>query len=361
MASFIAKKIRNRAPNGSNNILVERIMNLRWIKRPLKEQENERREDADGNVIVNRVHPPKLFLKNKRRNDHRAPAEMRTRRLLAIIFVLGAGSAALWWLSDGFQSVPEGQVIAIVDNYEITTTDLATEARILGLSTESQAARRAILESLINRQILISTAVAQGLDRDPQFQAERRRAEQMLLARLAVEKEAASAQPPAGEVVQRFLINHSDFFDRRQKITLDQVRFTPATALSRNEIASIGSIDESERRLRSKAVNFERATVTVDSANLQPEAARRMMRIPTGDIFYLSEGGRGVLSKVVAREPLPVPDPERQLIARQLLSRQGVSEALRRLVLAKREGTRVRYQEGFSPAVSHERNSDRAP
>ncbi|MBA2584794.1 MAG: hypothetical protein H0V01_15590, partial [Bacteroidetes bacterium] len=344
MASFIAEKVRNRTPKGSDHILVEWIMNFRWIKRPLKKQENEPREDADCDEVVNGAHPPRLFLKNKRRNDHRAPANKRTRPLLVVFFVLVAGSAAFWLLSDRLEAVPEGQVIAIVDGYEITTTDLATEARMLGVSSESEAARRAVLESLIDRQILVGAAVAQGLDRDPHFQAERRRAEQMLLARLALEGWAKSVEQPTAEAVQRFIADHGKFFNERHLITLDQIRFTPATALPQHVIADMQTIEEGERWLTSRRINYERGTVVLDTVTLQPEAAGRIVHIPTGSMFYLNEGGRGALSRVMAREHLPVSHPERQVIAGRVLSGKAVSGAFRNSLRTKRGNAKIRYQ-----------------
>jgi peptidyl-prolyl cis-trans isomerase C len=350
MTPLVAKKIRNCTSNGSNHILVQRIITRLGIERPLKKQENERREDADRDEVVDGVHPPKLFLKNQRRNARAPVGGKSTRILLAALVLLGAG-AAFWLLSDRFEAVPEGQVIAIVDNYEITTTDLATEARMLGVSIESETSRRAVLESLINRQLLVSKAAAQGLDRSPQFQAERRRSEQMLLARLALEAEAQSVQQPTAQAVQRFIADHPGFFNERHKITLDQIRFRPATGLPRQEITTIDSIEEGERRLRARGINYERGTVTLDSATLQPEAAGRIQRIPTGDIFHLNEGGMGVLSKVLAREHLSVSDSERQVIAARLLAEQAASDALRTSVRTQREKANIRYQEGFAPAT----------
>lgn len=357
MAVLIAEKIRNCTTNGSDHILMERIIARRWINRPLKKQKNEPRKDADRNEVVDGVHPPKLFLKSKRRNDRRAYSGKGMRLLLAAFVVVGAGGAAVWLIPDLLESAPEGQVIAIVDGFEITTLDMATELRMLGISNESKRAQRAVLESLIDRQVLVRAAVAEGLDRSPQFQAERRRAEQMLLARLALEGWARSVDQPTAEAVQRFINENGKFFDERHTITLDQIRFTPATALP--QLVDIGSIEEGEQWLRSKKINYERDTVVLDTVTLQPDAASRIVQIPTGNMFYLNEGGRGVISRVVAREHLPVSDPERQVIAGRLLRDRAVSETLRSSLQTKREEAKTRYQEGFAPTVPRGRRDSR--
>jgi hypothetical protein len=255
----------------------------------------------------------------------------------------------LWLLSDHFKAVPEGQVVAIVDDYEITTNDLATEARALGISIASERAQRALLESIVDRQVLLKTAVEKGLDRTPQFQAERRRAEQMLLARLALEEEASAVQQARPEAVRRFVTYNQAFFDERYKLTLDQIRFTPTTALSAQEIAAIETIEAGEDQLRSKGIKFDRGITLVDTISLRPEAASRIVRISNGDIFHLTERAVGVLSKVIARDHLPVSEPERLVIAGRLLRERAATEAFRELVRAKRAELNIRYQKGFAP------------
>jgi EpsD family peptidyl-prolyl cis-trans isomerase len=315
----------------------------------LKKKNDQSSENGNRDEVIGSAHPGRLFSQQTGRKRKSSFSKRRVAVVVAIFLLIGAAVVTWRVLSRSSGGVPEGQVVAIVEGHEITTTDLATEARAVGTSIESQASQRAVLEALIDRQLLAKAAVEQGLDRRPQFQAERRRSENLLLARLALEEMAQSSGQPTREQVRGFVAEHPDVFSGRQKLTLEQIRYSPSDALSSAEIAALDTLEESKQMLQSKGVNFEDNSMILDTALLQPTTARQVLRMPTGSLFFLAENGMGVLSKIVSREPAPVSESKQAVIASRVLQEQKAADAVRKRIAAERAKAKLRYQEGFGP------------
>jgi EpsD family peptidyl-prolyl cis-trans isomerase len=217
---------------------------------------------------------------------------------------------------------------------------------------------------MVDRQVLVGSAVDQGLDKNPQFLAETRRAEHVLLARLALEGMSQQVPQPSHDEVQRFASQNREMFAERQKLTLDQIRFSPATALSSREIAALDAMEGSESLLRSKGVQLQRGSVTVDTLLLPRDLVQQIVRMPTGKLFFVKENDTGMLSRIVTREAAPVPEAERAVFAQRLLQQQTIAEALRNSIAARRSGTDIRFQEGYGPPEQRSASgakADRAP
>src|SRR4051794_39074115 len=92
---------------------------------------------------------------------------------------------ALALLASGCQKKASGQTVAVVNNEEITASDLNAELTSENASPTgtTQQVRNQALENLIDRRLLAQQARSQGVDKSPEFVNQQRRATEDLLIR----------------------------------------------------------------------------------------------------------------------------------------------------------------------------------
>ena len=90
---------------------------------------------------------------------------MRTRSMAAIVLVAALCACG--------KKVPEGQVVAMVGNEEVTRRELTVEPEAAGLppGPDAQPALTALLDGVIARKVAVAEARRLELDRTPEFVA----------------------------------------------------------------------------------------------------------------------------------------------------------------------------------------------
>lgn len=114
------------------------------------------------------------------------------RKYLSLLFVilLAAGCC---------RQPAQKDILAKVNNYEITREEFNDELKISATaSTDDPQAKKAFLDNLINRKLILQDAQAKGLDRDANFLKMIQHFWEQSLLKLAVEKKANETAAPSG-------------------------------------------------------------------------------------------------------------------------------------------------------------------
>jgi len=119
----------------------------------------------------------------------------------------------------------KGQVVANVDGAEITIHELNAELAGMPIASEAQrdAAKRLVLQRLIDRRILADYAREKKLDESPEFELQRHRAEEQILVNLLERQATAKLAPTTRDDAQRFMVQHPQMFAQRRIYDLDQL------------------------------------------------------------------------------------------------------------------------------------------
>ena len=262
-----------------------------------------------------------------------------------------AAMAALLVLS-GCSKKPGGQVVAVVGNEEITQQELRAEALTAapGTAEDFEAAAPALLQRVIERNLLAEYARDQGLDRGPEYVARRRQLEQTLLASLAARKIAGSPKPPTDPEVRKFMTDASTWFAGRQRLTLDQVSFpTPADPSEIKALTALDSIDAIYEQLRSQGVKVTRARSVLDTGTIDPFVGKQIAALPNGEVFDLSTGGATFIGTVVARAPNPTPTAEALQAAGDALVRGQSGKVVGGKIAELRKAAKIAYDPTYQP------------
>src|SRR5438270_11548787 len=142
---------------------------------------------------------------------------------------------------------PGGQTVAVVNNEEITAADLNAELSNANMSAAdaSKAVRAQALQQLINRRLLAQQAKADGLDKSPEFLNQQRRANEDLLIKMLVMRQANTAQVPSAAEIAKFEASRPGMFAKHEIWSLQQLQYPlPKDAALTAKIAAAKSLDE---------------------------------------------------------------------------------------------------------------------
>lgn len=245
-----------------------------------------------------------------------------------------------------------GQVVAVVNNEEITQQEVRAEADPAQLppGQDFQAVAPRLLQRVIERNLLADYAREQGLDRGPEYVTRRRQLEQTLLATLALRKLGGTQAAPTAAEVRQFIDTHPTIFAKRERLTLDQVRFpTPANRADIQALVKLGSIDAIDAKLRAMGIKVDRGHPVMDSATVDPNIARQIVALKTGELFDLTTGGTTFISTITARTPAATPPETWTAPATEAARRDRISKSVVDAVAKLRQRAKIDYDPAYKP------------
>jgi EpsD family peptidyl-prolyl cis-trans isomerase len=268
---------------------------------------------------------------------------MRQRIFVAIVFALVASSC---------QKKAEGQTVAIVNNEEITATELNAElsANGSGAVGDTKEARAAALQRLIDRKLVVQQARKDGIDKSPEFLNQQRRMTEDLLISMLVSRQANISQVPSAAEIDKFKASRPEVFANREVWTLEQLLFPiqkdPALSAKLN---ATKTLDEVAQLLTANHVQFTRSTRKVDTAIFPHAIYQQIANLPANEPFIVPGATQAVASVITQREPVPVDADQARQLALNLMKRENVQKIIQDRVKGLRGTAKIEYQPGFGP------------
>lgn len=250
----------------------------------------------------------------------------------------------------GCQSKPEGQAVATVDGQAITTQGLDAELSDAPADVDRVAYRKTILPQIVDRTLLAQEARKMGIDKSPEFIAQRDREEQRLLVEMLAKKLANSVPLPTVEAVDRYIAAHPYEFAQRQKFYVDQIRFAqPASTDTLLQLGQNKTLDALATALTASAMPFTRDHVLIDSAFLDPAVAAQVAKQPLGDPILLPYNGLYTANAIIQRIPTPMTGNVARNLAGEILRRKAIADAMGETLKKARKDAAITYQAGYKP------------
>jgi len=250
------------------------------------------------------------------------------------------------------QKKAEGQTVAVVNNEEITASELNDELARENLSgaAATPEARNRALQQLITRHLLAQQAKSDGLDKSPEFLKQQRRATEDLLINMLVSRQVNTAKVPSADEIRRFEASRPEMFTNREIWTLDQVIYPlPKDAALAAKIGAAKSLDEIIQLLNGANIQFTRSTRQIDSAIFPHNIWEQITRLKPGEPFIAPGPDKAAASVVTARQPNPLPEDKARQLALQGLRRQQVDNFVDQRVKSLKASAKIQYQAGFGP------------
>ena len=253
------------------------------------------------------------------------------------------------------QKKAEGQTVAVVNNEEITASDLNAEltsenAPVTGTTNEMRAQA---LQKLIDRRLLAQEAKAEGLDKSPDFLNQQRRSTEDLLINMLVSRKVNTAQIPSPDEISRYEASKPEAFSNRETWTLDQITYaTPKDQALNAKLSAAKSLDEIGQILAAAGIQFTRGTKKIDTAIFPHVIYAQIAALKPAEPFIVPGPGRSVANVIAAREPNPLsPDQARQ-VALNGIKRDQLEKFVQDRVKSLKTTAKIEYQPGFAPPKS---------
>ena len=236
------------------------------------------------------------------------------------------------------------QDIAVGDGFKLARAEYAHVLSQMPAVPESglPAARKAVLEKLIDEKLLADAAEKDGVDRDSDTVMQLEGVRRSVLARAYLEKVTRSVAPPTDEQVNDYYQSNRDLFASRVEGSFEQVAFTGDPKIIsqyRNRLAADDAVlPELVARAAADKVMVARNMIERSSEQLPAATATRLKTAQMGDSFL--NAGETVVELVTIRALRPAPLSLEQ--AKPLIRAKLTAESKDRVAKAELEKLRQR-------------------
>jgi len=267
------------------------------------------------------------------------------------LLLIGVAGLAITSLS-ACHKKPGGQVVAVVNDEEITQQQLNSELQGAGVTQGADATKVVpqILQRLIDRKLMTQAARAEGMDKTPAYLEQLSKVQDELLLNLYAAKFGRGVSLPNGEAVDSFISGHPTLFNQRKRFALDQIVFArPSDPSIFKKLEPIHSLDGITAALNAANIEFKRQTGVLDTATLAPQIAGKIISLPAGEPFLVPQGGQIIVSAIKSAEIVPVPVEQAKPAAVNMLRQKAVADLMNKKLISQRATAQINYAPNFGP------------
>ena len=249
---------------------------------------------------------------------------------------------------------PGEDAVAIVDGYEITTSELNHELLARGADNlQDPVTRREALEAIINRKLLVALAEERELDKTPEFILTEQRSRELLLADAAARQLGSFNQTLDKGKVNEFVRRNGN---ERFFYQVEGLRAPPLTDPNlKQAIEKAATFDDVRQVFSAAKVQVQPAKVAWDSAALPAELVRQLNALPDGKPFVISQEN-GIFAAVIRQKQRQELSPEevRQL-AEAAVGQESAMRILNDWLGGARSAAEITYQKGYDPEAASDK------
>ena len=252
------------------------------------------------------------------------------------------------------------RIAAVVNGVEITQREVATLLERTAPPGISQEVRfnqeRAILAGLVRGELLAQKAVAENLDRTPEFVLTLHEARRQVLAGLAEKSMLASVKPLSDEALQSVVKQNPLIFSERKLLVYEQVLmpvvdvpFLQSLNVAAGNGASLPQLVDS---IKAKKLKFQQVTQTQSTDQMQPAIARILSNAkPNVPILMRVEDKFAMVLMLRSAVPIPLVGEAALQTARNITSSQLRNQEFGKKMKAVVDASKITYFGAFAPGA----------
>lgn len=255
-----------------------------------------------------------------RRSFRRAGAVLA---LLALLSACGRGS------------VDASQVLASVNGDEVTVHQLDLVLVRARQNNPSDKEREALIDQLINRQLLFQQAQKLELDRRPEVMSKLEDMRLEIMAAAYANELAAKLPEPADTEVTAYFKNHPALFSERRLYRLREVSIPDGQKANAPQLGQIEERLNRKERLadvlgwlgRQPGRFYEQLRMT-PAEDLPVDVADRLLVLKVGDILPVRRDGGLLIYEVQGYEAAPMGWKAASQVIKKYLAREALNRAV---------------------------------
>ena len=248
------------------------------------------------------------------------------------------------------------QVVAKVDDSEITVSQLSEALASRGVEASSPDVTRQAVDSLINEQLLVKSALDNKLDRDPAVVQALEHTRRQVLARAYLERVVFPRDAISAQEQVEYYKQHPALFEKRR--TFQVMVYTvkgDVPAAVRAELANTHSVDAVNQALTAHNVAFDSQALTRGTEQLPLEDLPKFEVAKVGEVVALAaHEGRTPLMLITGIQESPVSVDRAQPIIQQYLVNTRNARALEEHLKTARATAKIAYFDSVSAAATEQ-------
>jgi EpsD family peptidyl-prolyl cis-trans isomerase len=245
----------------------------------------------------------------------------------------------------GRGSQQPSQVVATVNDHDLTVLQLSQALQAAGAEENPQATRKA-LASLIDEELLVQQATKDQLDRDPVIvQAMERERRHLLAQAYAQRRVYPKTTVPLGEMEEYYRAHPALFANRRvYRLTVFAVQDSDMSGLLAADLEKTHSEDDVRAALQRHEIKFETQPLSCSAEELPLDKVDDFARAKAGDLLIGGQSdGKTLLMSVVAVEERPLSFEHAKLMITQYLTTVRNARAADEYLKKLKETAKIAY------------------
>jgi peptidyl-prolyl cis-trans isomerase C len=271
----------------------------------------------------------------------------------ALAVVIGALALA----ACGSKDAKPGQSLVRVGDAEVTVHQLNDE--LARLDRVDAAARKEVLDGLIDRQLLQGEATRAKLDRGPEVMQAIERAKAQILAQAYLKSKLASIGKPTTSEVEAYFRANPALFSQRKVFELKELLIASKDFNERVQAAmdAAKSADEMAAWLDAHNVQYGRRQATRNTAEMPLQMTAKLQAMQKGQSFIVKQSDRSLLAFINDIQDNPVTLAAAEQSIEQFLTNQKRAEVQKAELARLRAATKIDYldpelQAGAAPKAA---------
>jgi peptidyl-prolyl cis-trans isomerase C len=273
-------------------------------------------------------------------------------RVGSVVLVVAALAAC-----GGGKSGQASQVVAKVDDNEITVSQLSEALAARGVEPAAPQVARQAVDALINEQLLVKSAIDNKLDRDPAVVQALEHTRRQVLARAYVERMVFPREEIGAAQQIEYYKKHPALFENRKvfQVMVYTVKDGDVAAAVRTELAGTHSIEDVTRVLDAHSIQHDEQSLTRGAEQLPLEDLPKFTAARVGELVIMqAHEGRLPMMLITGIQDSPITVDRAQPIIQQYLVNTRNAQALEEHLKQARAAAKIAYFDSVSTAATEQ-------
>lgn len=268
--------------------------------------------------------------------------------LLALVFVAGLAAC-------GNKEKKAGQALVRVNGEEITVLQVNDELKRAGVRADQQeVATKQLLESLIDRQLIVEEAVRNKIDRTPDVVRAIELAKTQIIAQAYLQSITSKTVKPSAAEIDEYFQKHPEYFAQRKQFSMQQLVVPNGDFTS--ELSAVvdaaKSLEEVVAWMDKNNVRYARGQLARNTTDMPPEMGSKLMDMHNGQLFIIKEGANTLINALVGVKDNPVAAKDAAPQIAQYLINKKNKELLDAEVAHLRSAAKIEYLNASAPGAA---------
>lgn len=268
----------------------------------------------------------------------------------ALVLMSAAGLSAC-----GNKDKKSGQALVRVNGEEITMLQINDELNRAGVKAEQQEiATKQLLESLIDRQLILAEAARNKIDRTPEVVQAIERAKAQIVSQAYMKSIVGKITKPSISEINEYFQQHPEYFNQRKQYDIQQLIF-PTKDFS-NELKAVidaaNSLESVVTWMENRNIKYAHGKMSRNTSDLPEPIVAKLKEMKKGQLFMVNEADRSMLNYIADIKSSPVSAKEAEPQIEQYLINKRTKDAVDAEVRHLRTTAKIEYLNASAPAAT---------